>query len=132
MGLSWWGSVLGGEDAPYVSVFGPRGPFEAPLHLEEGWTLEKADVVGLVKSLNGDSRDCRVMVSAVARDVDEDLVRVVWLFDNQGVLVERAALGGLASIENPQEVAACASFDGCLYVLRVGQDGATIVRYKVV
>ena len=132
LGLSWWGSVLGGEDAPYVSVFGPRGPFEAPLHLEEGWTLEKADVVGLVKSLNGDSRDCRVMVSAVVRDVDENLVRVVWLFDNQGVLIERAALGGLASMENPQEVAACASFDGCLYVLRVGQGGATIVRYKVV
>ncbi len=57
LGLAWWGSVLSGRDDPYLSVSGPRGPFEAWLDLEDGSLPERADVVSLVESLNGDDRD---------------------------------------------------------------------------
>ena len=137
LGQAWWGRVLGGEEGFRLEVSGPRGPFDVPLAPEEGFLLVKTDVLTLVKPLNGDTRDCRVMVSGVVQDRQESLRRAVWLFDNHGELLQQFVIKDFIvwNAESPtegfQDVGACGSFEGFLYVLRVGDDGVRILRYGV-
>ena len=137
LGQAWWGRVWHAEDGFRLEVSGPRGPFDVPLAPEEGFLLVQTDVLTLVESLNGDARDCRVMVSGVVRDRQDGLRRAVWLFDNHGELLEQFVIKDFIvwNAESPtegfQDVAACGSFEGFLYVLRVGDDGVRILRYGV-
>ncbi|MCZ7662226.1 MAG: hypothetical protein M5U22_04455 [Thermoleophilia bacterium] len=131
LGQGWWGRVGTEAAGPHLSVSGPRGPYDVPLGLEEGHTLEKADVVSLVESLNGDPRDCRVMVSGVVRDSQGSLHRAVWLFDARGRMIERFLLPGESANQDARELAASGSFEGFLYVLELHEDGVHIRRYRV-
>ncbi len=129
LGQAFWGSVKMEKSGPHLSVSGPRGPFDVPLGLDDSLSLEQVDVVTLVKSLDGDSRNCRVMVSGIVRTSDAETRRGVWLFDTHGQVLEHFLLSDQVGAGGYREVSVCASYDGFLYVMEAGDGGVRVVRY---